>query len=133
MSLTPEQTVKMIILQHIADSNDYGYEYAKHTGEELDELFDSWELEDDISEAKYEIREGQVETNIPSEYSRHYESQSVAAKAPNGQWVGWTYWYGGGKHGEPEAIDWMEYAYFLDCKEEEKLVVVQTFSKKEEA
>lgn len=131
MSLTPEQTVKMIILQHIADSNDYGYEYAKHTGEEIDELFEEDSLWDDISSALYEIREGQVETNIVPDYSRHYESNSVAYKAPNGQWVGWTYWYGGGKHGEPEAIGWMEHAYFLDCKEEEKLVVVQTFSNKE--
>lgn len=130
MSLTPEQTIKMIILQSIADSIDYGYEYAKHTGEEIDELFDDPELEDEIYETKYEIREGEVETDIPSEYSRHYESKSVATQAPNGQWVGWTYWYGGGKHGEPEAIDWMEYAYFLDVKEEEKLVVVRTFTKK---
>lgn len=38
--------------------------------------------------------------------------------------------YGGGKHGEPEAIDWIEHAYNLDCIEEEKLVVVRTFSKK---
>lgn len=38
----------------------------------------------------------------------------------------------GGKHGEPEAIDWIEHAYDVECKEEEKLVVVHTFTKKGE-
>ena len=39
--------------------------------------------------------------------------------------------HGGGKHGEPEAIDWMDEAYDLDVTEEEKLVVVKTFKVKE--
>jgi hypothetical protein len=46
-------------------------------------------------------------------------------------WIGWTYFYGGGKYGEPESIDWMSEAYFLDVAEEEKMVVVRTFKKKE--
>jgi hypothetical protein len=86
----------------------------------------------DIQDITYEFREGDVETNIAPEYSRHYESKSVAAKI-DGKWIGWTYWYGGGKHGEPDAIDWMEDAYFLDCKEEEKVVTVRTFTKNEAA
>ena len=48
---------------------------------------------------------------------------------PDGSWVGWTYWYGGGKYGEPEAIDWMDDAYDLACTEEEKVVTVRTFTK----
>jgi hypothetical protein len=78
-----------------------------------------------------DFRYGEEKTNIPCDFSRHYESDSVAAQMFDGSWVGWTYWHGGGKHGEPEAIDWIEYAYDLECKEEEKLVVVRTFSKKE--
>lgn len=27
-------------------------------------------------------------------------------QAPDGTWVGWTYWYGGGKYAEPSAIPW---------------------------
>lgn len=84
-----------------------------------------------MDDYKYEMREGAIETGLPCEHSRHYESKSVAAQASDGSWGGWTYWYGGGKHGEPESIDWMNEAYDLDCKEEEKLVVVRTFSKKE--
>lgn len=125
--MTPEQAVKYIIL-----NKTFLWEGKcipkDLTGEQVEELYDEcgphWD-------AKSEVREGELKTNLPCDYSRHYESESVAAKAPNGQWVGWTYWYGGGKYGEPEAIDWMEHAYFLDCKEEQKVVTVRTFSKVE--
>lgn len=90
---------------------------------------DLWEEFDCLGDAESEIREGEVETNIPCDYSRHYESKSVAMQCVDGSWVGWTYWYGGGKHGEPEAIDWMEDAYYLDCVEEQKMVTVRQFSK----
>lgn len=92
---------------------------------------DLWEEFDCLGDAESEIREGEVETNIPCDYSRHYESKSVAMQCVDGSWVGWTYWYGGGKHGEPEAIDWMEDAYYLDCVEEQKMVTVRQFSKVE--
>lgn len=68
------------------------------------------------------------ETNIDAPYSRHYESRSVARKLSDGNWVGWTYWYGGGKYGDPESIDWIEDAYDLNCVEETKTVVVKTFT-----
>lgn len=99
------------------------------TDEEVEELWEECEPYD----AQYEFREGQVETGLDSESSRHYEASAVAAQTPDGSWVGWTYWYGGGKHGNPEEIDWIEYAYDVDCVSEEKLVVVHTFSKKGEA
>jgi hypothetical protein len=92
---------------------------------------DLWE-ECEPYDAQYEFREGEVVTEVACESSRHYESQSVATLTPDGTWVGWTYWFGGGKHGNPEEIDWIEYAYNLDCVEEEKLVVVRTFTKKAE-
>lgn len=76
-----------------------------------------------------EFRPGQVETNIPSDYSRHYETKSVAMKMTDDTWVGWTYWYGGGKHGDPGSVEWMEYAYDLEVTEVEKMVVVQEFKK----
>lgn len=99
------------------------------TEEEVDEV---WEEFDCLSDAISEIRQGEVETDVPCDWSRHYESKSVAMKCVDGTWVGWTYWYGGGKHGEPETIDWMQYAYNLNVEEEEKLVVVRTFTKLDE-
>jgi hypothetical protein len=124
--MTPEQIIKYAILAEALDDVP-----ADLTGDQIDELYE--ENEDACEDVKYEIREGRYETNLPCQHSRHYESQSVAAQAPNGLWVGWTYWYGGGKHGEPEAIDWIEDAYLLDVKEEQKMVTVRTFTKAEAA
>jgi hypothetical protein len=84
-----------------------------------------------VQDARSEVRQGEMETDLPCPSSRHYESKSVAAKLPDGSWVGWTYWYGGGKHGEPEAIDWIDDAYNLNCTEEEKMVTVRIFAKAE--
>jgi hypothetical protein len=70
------------------------------------------------------------DTDIPvTEFSRHYEATSVAKQLLNGKWVGYTYWYGGGKHGEPQAMPWIEDAYFLDCREE--MIVSKIFTKSE--
>ena len=93
------------------------------------ERFDELYGEDEMSDAMSEFRSGQVATNLPCDYSRHYESKSVAAEMLDGSWVGWTYWYGGGKHGEPEAIDWVDDAYDVTFVEE--TVVVKKFSRVE--
>ena len=115
--LSPEYKIKQEII-NLALAWDDKPPVNLSTEEEVDELWDEFDY---LCDAKSEIREGDVETDVPCDYSRHYESKSVAMKCVDGTWVGWTYWYGGGKHGEPEAIDWMEYAYNLDVKEEEKL------------
>jgi hypothetical protein len=93
---------------------------------------DLWDEQDCLQDAKSEIRCSGISTGVDCDYSRHYESKAVAVQCPNGDWVGFTYWSGGGKWGEPEAIDWMDKAYDVECKEEEKLVVVHTFTKKGE-
>lgn len=134
MTMTPEQKIKWAILLRAAEL--YSYPAPTNiTAENIDELFDAAqeENEDSIQDGKSEIRGSGIETDLPCEYSRHYESMSVAAKMPDDTWVGWTYWYGGGKHAEPEAIDWMDSAYNLECTEEEKVVTVRTFTKAEQA
>jgi hypothetical protein len=123
--MTPEQKIKHIILAKIADWAETPIA-AEVTSDNIDDLYDECE---DKWDAIYEVREGTFETNLPCPSSRHYESKSVAAQAPDGSWVGWTYWYGGGKHAEPEAIDWMDEAYDLTVTEEQKMVTVRTFTK----
>ncbi|MCP5006591.1 MAG: hypothetical protein GY941_22015 [Planctomycetes bacterium] len=79
--------------------------------------------------AKDEIRCSGTPTNIPEWGSRHYETESVAAFI-KGVWVGWTYYYGGGKHGEPEAFDWIGDSYLLEVTEEREVVTVERVFKK---
>ena len=120
--------------QIILDAMDDDYlntkcDYLLDTEEQILKTFDmlngEWGLQDIISD----WRRGTEETDIECDWSRHYESKSVATKLSDGSWVGWTYWYGGGKHGEPEAIDWMKNAYYLNVTEKEVMITVREFSK----
>lgn len=127
--MTPEQKLKWAVLAKVA-----GWDKKpapEYPCPNVDELYDALVEEDAHWDGKSEVRGGEVETGLKCDWSRHYESKAVAMKMPDGSWIGWTYWYGGGKHGEPEAIDWMNEAYDVDCHEEEKVVVVQTFKVRE--
>jgi hypothetical protein len=125
---TPEQKIKLTILHGIKGEINADVSFDEITSDNIEEV---WEDNDGFFQDElYEFREGEVETGLPSkDYSRHYENHEVAAQMVDGSWVGWTYWFGGGKHATPEAMDWMEDAYNLDCVEEEKVMVVRTFSK----
>jgi hypothetical protein len=123
--MTPEQKIRYLILLKAIDLGDGG-PFETITEDNVDELFE--ELEESW-DARSEVREGEFATDILAPYSRHYESKSVASQLPDGSYVGWTYWYGGGKHGEPDAIDWIEDAYDLTVTEEQKLVTVRTWGR----
>lgn len=127
--MTPEQKLKKEILLRHMTNNDINFEGAINK-DNVEELYQKLVDEDLHWDYKNELREGSFETGIACNYSRHYECKSVAMKMSDGSWIGWTYWYGGGKFGEPEAIDWMSEAYELNYKEEEKVVIVRTFEKK---
>ena len=123
--MTPQQKIKWLILSVAARFNKT--DAPEYPCENVDELYDALVENDEHWDARNEVRCGGTETKLTCQYSRHYESNAVAMKMPDDSWVGWTYWYGGGKHAEPEGIEWIEDAYNVDCTEEEKVVVVQTF------
>lgn len=129
--MTPEQKLKWAVLLKTAEWDKK--ELPPITAENVDELYEALEDADEHWDGVSEVRGSGIDTGLDCDWSRHYESKAVAAKMPDGSWVGWTYWYGGGKHGEPEAIDWMDKAYDLNCVEEEKVMVVRTLSKVEPA
>lgn len=128
--MTPEQKIKRAILLKAAASEVITLD-GPITADNVDELYDANNEEYELQDYESEMRGGEVETGLRCEWSRHYESKAVAANI-DGEWIGWAYWYGGGKHGEPESIDWMSGAYLLKCTEEQKLVTVRTFTKQEE-
>lgn len=123
--MTPEQKIKRQILL-IERRYNPGLTDVIITVDNVDELF---EEHDSLQDAIEEFRSSGIETSLPTQqWSRHYEYESVARQVCDGSWVGWTYFHGGGKHGEPEAIDWMDSAYEVNCVSEERLVIVNTFS-----
>jgi hypothetical protein len=125
-TMTPQQKIKHMILSRIATWEKLPA--PEFTVEAIDQAWDA-AAEDALQDARNEVRTTGIETGLPCEWSRHYESEAVAQQAADGSWVGWTHWYGGGKHSEPEAIDWIEGAYDVDCTEEQKMVTVRTFTK----
>ena len=127
--MTPSQKLIHLILLNQQKSNVDFLKDVVITAENVEEIYDQENEEYELQDATSEMRCSGIETGLPAPYSRHYESDAVATQYIDGSWVGWTYWYGGGKHGEPEAIDWIEGAYEVNCTEVEKMVVVRTFTK----
>lgn len=127
-NITPQQKVKWLILALYAKWNDLGEPvYPLSLEDEL--AFDS---DDDCryQDAANNIRANYdaVETGLPCPLNRGYGAKAVAAKLPDGSWVGWTFYYGGGKHGEPDAIPWIEDAYNVSCVEQEIVAIHRTFT-----
>ena len=100
-------------------------------GEIIDSVYGLLLMGDWTQDYTEELKSSGERTSVKAEWNpmeRHYEAEERAVKTQHG-WVGYTYWSGGGKHGEPSGVPWMEDAYWLDCQEQEKTVTVRTFKK----
>lgn len=129
--MKPANKIKQLILLSYYEDNKISMDLNLHPCD-IDEVIEFVWNEIDSKHLQsyiYELREGDFVTDIIPDWSRLYECRSVAAKMHDGSFVGWDYWYGGGKHEDPDSIDWISDAYNLDIKEEEKLVIVKTFTK----
>lgn len=133
--MTPKQKLRKEILEIYKESEDLDppWNYGEITEENVDSLYHELDGNSDfIQEIRNDLRTWGTETNISCEYSRHYDSNAVAYQLKDGNWIGWTFWYGGGKWGEPDAIPWMEHAYDLEIiSEKEVVAVVREFKKKD--
>ena len=82
-------------------------------------------------DAVQDVMEGDWKTNIPPAFSRHCETESVAVKDNYGDYIGFTRYYGGGKHFDDYS--WydisIEYAYYLTCEEKQVLTTERTWAK----
>ncbi len=91
------------------------------------QITDKWdelnEADDGFQDTIEEFRSGERATGLERDYSRHYEAKAVAAKMLDGSWVGWTYWFGGGKHGKPSSVPWIEDAYAVTATEVTRVVL----------
>lgn len=88
-AMTPYQLLMAIIIgRALEDGFKFEGEASNITADNVEDLYSELEEEDAHQDYESELRQGDEETNLPCEWSRHYESHSVAAKAPNGQWIG---------------------------------------------
>ncbi len=133
--MTPEQKIKQLIIHRVCEwealplpdmvdgtSVDVAYQ-------ELDE----GEYSGQVQDVRNEVRYGEERTGLKTEghyrLYRDYDAEAVASQMLDGSWVGWIYWHGGGRHAEPQCIDWMSDAYELNCTEAEKVIIERTFQK----
>lgn len=139
MAMTATQKIKWAILTRACAAGDVMYPLAtiKHSDleKQIDHLYDTLLVQQDLhQDLENEFRLGEAHTDIEPTHPferglTYYEKKSVAAQMPDGSWVGWIYWYGGGKHSEPEAIDWMSDAYDLTVEEKPVQIIQRTFTK----
>lgn len=123
----------LALKKHIIEyAKEHGWEYngPLNAKEELDEAMAL--MHEQIGcDAQQDIMEGEWETNITPESSRYCETESVAVKDNYGNYIGFTRYYGGGKHFN--AYAWydesIEGAYYLNCEEKEVLTIQRTWSK----
>ena len=74
-------------------------------------------MEDAVSDLVSNLSDAGEATGLPCGRSRHYETESMARQMDDESWVGWTRYYGGGKHGEPWSVDWISGAYDVEMTE----------------
>jgi hypothetical protein len=123
-----------LLLLHVIELET---EYRKSFADDLEDVdvLDEDELYDYIKEHEVmgfleDIRCSGTETNLePKQYSRNYEVDFVS-EIISGRCIGWSYYYGGGKHGYPEDCDWLQTAEYLDYTEYEVTVIKRTFSRR---
>jgi len=130
--MTAEQKIKRdILVAAIAENEDLNWD-GEITEANVDEAYEKVLIENDAHwDYESDFRCSGEKTGLKCDWDRHYESDAVARKLSDGSWVGWVYWHGGGKYGNPEEIDWMEDAYDLEVEEKEAMQVVRTFKKKD--
>ena len=132
--MSPEQKIKreILLIAIMEDDIDWNVDddIMELSGDEIDDAYQDILVDKHLdSEFEQEFRDSGEATDLPTDSSRHYECYEVAREMCDGTWVGWTYWYGGGKFGDPQSISWMVDAYEVCVTEEERLVVVKTFKK----
>lgn len=125
--LSHQEEIKKFILSEA--KKDGVIDIGLITTTNLEELWDELADDDNIYDYLNDFRCSGDKTNLRAAFSRHYGCDFVAKELCPGCAVGWNYWYGGGKHGEPEAIEWLDSARFLNVKTEMREVKI--YSEKE--
>ncbi|CCH57766.1 hypothetical protein A323_gp58 [Acinetobacter phage AP22] len=128
MSMTAQQLIRKAILLKAVDFENIEPFSQSLDGAGIDKLYESYNEYDELNDPKNEIRYGQVDANLSAiTWSRSYEIDVRAMKI-DGVWVAWDFYYGGGKHGEPESFDWISNARIVNCEEIQVMTTQYDFS-----
>lgn len=123
--LTPKQKIERTVLKAVLTAEGIQENGLLDPDFDISSLID--EYDGDYRDTLSEFRYGEYKTGLDCESTRNYEVEGVAARMLDGSYVGWKYYFGGGKHSNPKEIDWMSDAYNVNRVDEEKLVIVTTW------
>ena len=123
-----EQAIQKEIMLSVMKCEHSDWKYNLNDGN-IDEAYESLIESEEHYDEENEFRSSGEETGIKCDGGRHYEAKSVARKLSSGQWVGWVYYYGGGKHGYPGEVEWMNEAYLLEVEEKEVTIIKREIKK----
>lgn len=122
--MTPTQKLKWAILRLAAQFNKTALPAI--TEASIDAHYDELVARDEHWDAMNEFRStgrlSGISRAVDHQASQSFEHEEVVAKMPDGSWVGWTYWFGGGKHADSSAVCWMDDAYEVAHRTETKIV-----------
>ncbi len=117
-----------MIINKAIEYGEFNNDLGEITKENIQDVYEKMIDDDAHWDATEEIRSTGIKTGTDSGRSRHFESYDVAIQYFDGSWVGWVYYYGGGKHAEPSDVPWMDKAKNLLCTEEEVTTIKRTFT-----
>lgn len=133
--LSAPYALKKLIIEYANEAEYSGFKYdgPLTTEKEIDDAMIY--MHDQIGcDAQQDVMEGDYTTNIPSEFCRHCETESVAVKDNYGNYIGFARFFIGGKHFD--AYSYYECsidgAYFLSCEEKQVLTTQRVWSKIEQ-
>ena len=126
--------VKLEIIKRAATKNDILIFKDEYSSEMIDEMYGdalNGEYSDEVNEESYNIRHDGEEINLPATCtSRHYEVDTHVLNI-DGKWIAFDYYYGGGKHSDPDSIDWLDTCRFVCCEEKVVTQTIRTFKELE--
>lgn len=131
--MTPQDKLKWRILSaisHIDDDPDTEFLEkfkALKLPEQLDEAWNLAQEWDGWQDLREDFRNQGTRTELQTPWSRHYDCEMHVVQCPDGTWVAFPYWYGGGKHGEPQAIEWITADEIREVSMREETRVVRVF------
>lgn len=126
--MNAQQLLRKAILLKAVDFENIVPFKENLSGDEIDRLYESYDRWNELADPWNEIRYSGIDCNLKATtWSRHYDVDSKAIKIDD-KWIQFDYYYGGGKHSEPEYFDYIEHAKIVDCTEEQITITKYNFS-----
>ena len=114
------------LIQELLISSEFSLLSTELTLDNAEHIYNQNVYEDEIyadtlQELLVDFRYSGTASNLSAPYSRHFEVD-MHVRLIDGVWIAWPFYYGGGKHAEPDVIEWIGQAKIVEIEREEVVV-----------